>query len=64
MLYAEAKAAGYTCGYTRATDSVRAWRQGERQSVSARTPVALGFDLGEEFNFDGRAEGLAAGGVC
>ena len=31
-LYAEIKAAGYDGGYTRVTDFIRAWRQGEGQS--------------------------------
>jgi hypothetical protein len=32
-LYAEAKAAGYDGGYTRVTDFIRPWRQGQGQSV-------------------------------
>ena len=50
-LYAEAKAAGYDGGYTRVTDFIRAWRQGEGQSVSVNAFVPLSFDLGEAHSF-------------
>ena len=62
-LYAEAKAAGYDGGYTRVTDFIRAWRQGEGQSVSVNAFVPLSFGLGEAFQFDWSEEGLTVGGI-
>ena len=34
-------------GYSRVTDFVRAWRQGEGQSISTTAFVPLAFELGE-----------------
>ncbi len=62
-LYAEIKAAGYEGGYSRVTDFVRAWRQGEGAGVVARAFVPLSFELGEAFQFDWSEEGLVVGGI-
>jgi len=44
-LHVEIKAAGYDGGYTRVTDFIRAWRQGEGQAVSVNAFVPLAFAL-------------------
>jgi len=62
-LYAEVRAAGYNGGYSRVTDFVRAWRQGEGAGVVARAFVPLSFELGEAFQFDWSEEGLVVGGI-
>ncbi|MEY3253065.1 MAG: hypothetical protein RL227_2038 [Pseudomonadota bacterium] len=62
-LYAEIKIAGYTGGYSRVTDFIRDWRQGEGQSVSVKAFVPLLFELGEAFQFDWSEEGLVVGGI-
>ena len=62
-LHAQIKAEGYTGGYSRVTDFVRAWRQGEGQSVSTKAFVPLAFELGEAFQFDWSEEGLVVGGI-
>ena len=62
-LYVEIKAAGYDGGYTRVTDFIRAWRQGEGQAVSAKAFVPLAFELGEAFQFDWSEEALVIGGI-
>ena len=62
-LHAQIKAAGYTGCYSRVTDFVRAWRQGEGQSVSTNAFVPLLFDLGEAYQFDWSEEGLVVGGI-
>ena len=62
-LYAEIKAAGYDGGYTRVTDFIRAWRQGEGQAVVGNVFVPLAFELGEAFQFDWSEEGLVVGGI-
>ena len=62
-LYAEIRGAGYDGGYTRVTDFIRAWRQGEGQSASANAFVPLAFELGEAFQFDWSEEGLVVGGI-
>jgi len=62
-LYAEIKAAGYGGGYTRLTDFIRAWRQGEGQGVSTTAFVPLVFEMGEAFQFDWSEEGLVVGGI-
>ena len=51
-LFAEIQAAGYTGGYSRVTDFVRAWRQGEGQGGPAKAFVPLSFTLGEAYQFD------------
>ncbi len=58
-LYAEIKAAGYGGGYTRLTDFIRAWRQGEGQGVSTTAFVPLVLEIGEAFQFDWSEEGPA-----
>ena len=50
-------------GYTRLTDFIRAWRQGEGQSVVTGAFVPLAFELGEAFQFDRSEEGLVVGGI-
>jgi transposase len=62
-LHAQIKAEGYTGCYSRVTDFIRAWRQGEGQSISAKAFVPLAFELGEAFQFDWSEEGLVVGGI-
>jgi transposase len=62
-LCAELKAAGYTGGYTRLTDYVRAWRIKQGASISTAAFVPLTFALGEAFQFDWSEEGLVVGGI-
>ena len=62
-LHAEIKAMGYAGGYTRVTDFIRAWRQGEGQGVLTKAFVPLAFELGEAFQFDWSEEGLMVGGI-
>jgi transposase len=62
-LHAQIKAEGYAGGYSRVTDFVRAWRQGEGQSISTTAFVPLAFELGEAFQFDWSEEGLVVGGI-
>ena len=62
-LYAEIKAAGYDGGYTRVTDFIRAWRQGEGQGAAVNAFVPLAFELGEAYQFDWSEEGLVVGGI-
>jgi transposase len=49
--------------YTRVTDFIRAWREGEGQAVSGNAFVPLSFELGEAFQFDWSEEGLVVGGI-
>jgi hypothetical protein len=51
-LHEEIKAAGYEGSYSRLTDFIRAWRQGEGQAVKTTAFVPLAFELGEAFQFD------------
>ena len=62
-LYAEIRCAGYDGGYTRVTDFIRAWRQGEGQAAAVNAFIPLAFELGEAFQFDWSEEGLVAGGI-
>ena len=62
-LHAQIKSEGYAGSYSRITDFVRAWRQGEGQSVSTKAFVPLTFELGEAFQFDWSEEGLVVGGI-
>ena len=48
-LYAQIKAKGYGGSYTRLTDFIRAWRQGEGQGAAMNAFVPLAFELGEAF---------------
>ena len=62
--YAEFKVAGHIGGDSRVTDFIRAWRQGEGQSVSVNAFVPLLFEVGEAFRFDWSEEVLAVGGIA
>jgi transposase len=62
-LHAELQAGGYTGGYTRLTDYVRAWRMKQGASISTNAFVPLAFELGEAFQFDWSEEGLVVGGI-
>ena len=62
-LHAQIRAEGYDGSYSRVTDFVREWRQGEGQSVSAKAFVPLAFELGEAYQFDWSEEGLVVGGI-
>ena len=62
-LYAAIKALGYEGGYSRVTDFIRAWRQGEGQGAAVKAFVPLSFELGEAFQFDWSEEGLVVGGI-
>ena len=62
-LYAEIRRAGYEGGYTRVTDFIRAWRQGEGQGSAGNAFVPLAFELGEAFQFDWSEEGMVIGGI-
>ena len=62
-LYAEIKRTGYEGGYTRVTDFIRAWRQGEGQGTVVNAFVPLAFELGEAFQFDWSEEGMVIGGI-
>lgn len=57
-LYAELKAADYDGGYTRVTDFIRAWRQGEGQGAANNAFIPLAFALGEAYQFDWSEDGL------
>ena len=60
-LFAQIKASGYTGGYTRVTDYIRAWRADAGKDIKAFVP--LKFELGEAFQFDWSEEGLVVGGI-
>ena len=62
-LHQELKGAGYAGGYSRLTDFIRDWRQGEGQAVNTAAFVPLAFELGEAFQFDWSEEGLVIAGV-
>lgn len=62
-LHEQLKACGYDGGYSRLTDFIRAWRQGEGQVLHTRAFVPLAFELGEAFQFDWSEEGLVIAGV-
>src|SRR5437899_8851956 len=62
-LHAEIKALGYQGGYSRLTDFIRAWRQGEGQGAATKAFVPLAFELGEAFQFDRSEEGLVVGRI-
>ena len=62
-LYEQIRRDGYAGCYSRVTDFVRAWRQGEGQSLSTKAFVPLAFELGEAFQFDWSEEGLVVGGI-
>ena len=60
-LFVQIKADGYTGGYSRVTDFVRAWRDHEGKAPKAFVPLA--FELGEAFQFDWSDEGMVVGGI-
>ena len=62
-LHGQVRAEGYAGGYSRVTDFIRAWRQGEGQSIATTAFVPLAFELGEAFQFDWSEEGLVVGGI-
>ena len=62
-LHGQIRAEGYAGGYSRVTDFIRAWRQGEGQSIATTAFVPLAFELGEAFQFDWSEEGLVVGGI-
>ena len=62
-LYAEIKVSGYGGGYTRVTDFIRAWREGEGQGAAVNAFIPLAFELGEAYQFDWSEEGLVVGGI-
>ncbi len=62
-LYAQIKAEGYSGGYTRVTDFIRAWRLAEGQGAAMNAFVPLAFELGEAFQFDWSDEALVVGGI-
>ena len=63
-MYAEISVVGYSGGYSRVTDFVRAWRLGAGQAAASKAFVPLAFALGEAFQFDWSEEGLMVGGIC
>jgi transposase len=62
-LLAELKAQGYSGGYTRLTDFIRAWKESAAANVPSRAFVPLKFELGEAFQFDWSEERLVIGGL-
>ncbi|WP_374256972.1 IS21 family transposase [Aquabacterium sp.] len=62
-LFAKLQEQGYTGGYSRVTDFVRAWRLDGGQAAVTQAFVPLSFDLGEAFQFDWSEEGLTVAGV-
>lgn len=60
-LFAQVKDQGYAGGYSRVTDFVRDWREGEGRKLKAFVPLQFAF--GEAFQFDWSEEGLVVGGV-
>jgi len=50
-LYVEIKAPDYDDGYSRVTDFIQPWHQGEGQSASVNAFVPLTVELGEAFQF-------------
>jgi transposase len=60
-LFEQIKTSGYTGGYTRVTDFLRAWRANAGKDVKAFVP--LRFELGEAFQFDWSEEGMVVGGI-
>jgi len=61
--HAEIRSAGYSGGYSRVTDFIRAWREGKGQAISVNAFVPLAFEFGEAFQFDWSEEGLFVGGI-
>jgi transposase len=62
-LHQQLQERGFTGGYARVTEAVRAWRA-QKQSVTARSAyVPLTFTWGEAFQFDWSEEGIVIGGI-
>jgi transposase len=62
-LLVELQARGYSGGYTRLTDYIRAWRQEQGKVTAISAFVPLTFELGDAFQFDWSEEGLVVGGI-
>ena len=62
-LLTQLQAQGYDGGYSRLTDFIRAWRQGEGKAVLTTAFVPLKFEYGDAFQFDWSEEGLVVGGI-
>ena len=62
-LFAQIQQAGYTGGYSRVTDFIRAWRAGAGSAAAVNAFVPLSFAFGEAFQFDWSEEGLLVGGI-
>jgi len=62
-LWRELRAQGFTGGYGRVTEYVRAWHGGSAEAASRRAFVPLQFALGEAFQFDWSEEGIVIGGI-
>ena len=60
-LFLQIKVSGYRGGYSRVTDFIREWREGEGKKPHAFVPLT--FELGEAFQFDWSEEGLVVGGI-
>ncbi len=60
-LFLQIKANGYAGSYSRVTDFIRQWRQGEGKKPHAFVPLT--FELGEAFQFDWSEEGMVVGGI-
>ena len=61
-LFVQIQAQGYTGGYSRVTDFIRAWRL-QAGKAHSKAFVPLTFELGEAFQFDWSEEGMLVGGV-
>jgi transposase len=62
-LKAQISEQGYSGGYTRVADFVRAWRARTGKALASRAFVPLTFALGEAFQFDWSEQGLVIGGI-
>ncbi len=62
-LHEQLQRAGYSGGYTRLTDFVRAWRLSQTGANPNQAYVPLAFELGEAFQFDWSEEALVIGGL-
>jgi len=62
-LFESIRAQGYTGGYSRVTDFVRAWRQEGGETAARKAFVPLVFEWGEAYQFDWSEEGVVVGGV-
>ena len=60
-LFVQIRADGYTGGYSRVTDFIRAWRDQEGKAPKAFVPLA--FEPGEAFQFNWSDESMVVGGI-